>query len=502
MLGIAGAYALSTGGHTYSPDEEAIFQSTRSLVRAQSTIDVTDDNAAVTSHHRLDDGRIVTVVPLAQPVVAIPGFVAGKAASLLAPASQRDAVVRLFTLFTNSLVTAGAAVVVMLLAERLGAARRHAVVLALAYAFGTMAWSQAKTLFSEPLTALLLAGATLTVMRVRDTELDDVATKAAVVAGLLAGGAAFSRPAAVLFMVPLAAYVAITAQRDRGRRRARQATLAFVAGCAVVLALFAAGNWWRFGSPFDLGYQEVPLDFPILEALQGFLFSPGKSVFLYAPIALVGVVAVPKAFRRYPAEITLLLTLVVLNLLFFSRFRFWHGDNAWGPRYLQLVLPLLVVLAAPVMAHRAWRRAAGAATLLGVAVPGLLGAALYFNQYFAYVDVDRGVGHDLVRYEPRYREVMHWEPEWSPLVGHTHLLDDAVTTTAHRLTGDRAGAPPFPTTTWERYAWYYARPVQIDAWWAWLPVVGLPKFLLVLVPLFAALSVIAVSRRRDLLGDQ
>lgn len=488
---------MSTGGHTYSPDEEAIFQSTRSLLRGERTIDVTEDNAPVTSHHRLDDGRIVTAVPLAQPIVAVPGFLAGKAVSMLAPASQRDGVVRLFTLFTNSLVTAGVAVMVLLLAQRLGAARHHAALLALAYALGTMAWAQAKTLFSEPLTALLVAAAALAAMRVPEADEEASATRRAAVAGLLAGGALFSRPPAALFLLPLGVYLVVSARRRRTVGPVRVVG-AFAVGVAPMLALFALGNWWRYGSPFDPGYQDVPLDFPVLEALQGFLFSPGKSIFLYAPIVFVGVLAIPRAVRRYPAEVALLLSMVLLNLLFFSRFRFWHGDNAWGPRYLQLVLPLLVVLVAPVLERRPWRRAAAGATAVGIAVPGLLGAAIYFNQYFAYVDVDREVGHDMVRYEPRYREVMHWEPQWSPLVGHAHLLDDAASTTADRLTGDRADAPPFPATTWERYGWYYARPVQLDAWWAWLPVVGLPAFLLVLVPVFAALPVVALVRGRRL----
>ena len=48
-------------------------------------------------------------------------------------------------------------------------------------------------------------------------------------------------------------------------------------------------------------------------------------------------------------EMLLLGSLVVVNTLFFARVQFWSGDWAWGPRYLQIVVPCLAAMAAPLM---------------------------------------------------------------------------------------------------------------------------------------------------------
>ena len=55
--------------------------------------------------------------------------------------------------------------------------------------------------------------------------------------------------------------------------------------------------------------------------------------------------------------------------------QFWSGDWAWGPRYLQIVVPCLAAMAAPLMNARGWRRALVAVSVLGfffAAVPAVL----------------------------------------------------------------------------------------------------------------------------------
>ena len=70
-------------------------------------------------------------------------------------------------------------------------------------------------------------------------------------------------------------------------------------------------------------------------------------------------------------EMGLLASLVIVNTLFFARVQFWSGDWAWGPRYMQIVVPCLAAMAAPLMDSPGWRRA-----LIAVSVLGLLFAAL------------------------------------------------------------------------------------------------------------------------------
>ncbi|HTD50068.1 MAG TPA: hypothetical protein VK771_05680, partial [Acidimicrobiia bacterium] len=104
-------------------------------------------------------------------------------------------------------------------------------------------------------------------------------------------------------------------------------------------------------------------------------FSSGKSLFLYAPIAVVVVFGFVRSVKRAPMEIALLAGLVAVNTLFFARVQFWSGDWAWGPRYMQIVLPCLAVMAAPLTGGRGWRRALVVVSALGfvfAAVPAVL----------------------------------------------------------------------------------------------------------------------------------
>jgi hypothetical protein len=60
--------------------------------------------------------------------------------------------------------------------------------------------------------------------------------------------------------------------------------------------------------------------------------------------------------------------LVLVTVLFYSNVLYWHGDPSWGPRYLYVVVPYLVLPLGEILA--AWRRthtALRAATVLLIA---------------------------------------------------------------------------------------------------------------------------------------
>jgi hypothetical protein len=51
---LACVYALSTGGHTYSPDEEGIQLTTRAMAHGTFRIAVDDSNNLVTNYREVD----------------------------------------------------------------------------------------------------------------------------------------------------------------------------------------------------------------------------------------------------------------------------------------------------------------------------------------------------------------------------------------------------------------------------------------------------------------
>jgi hypothetical protein len=77
--------------------------------------------------------------------------------------------------------------------------------------------------------------------------------------------------------------------------------------------------------------------------LAGLLISPAKSIFLYSPtccLAVIGLLRLMKSDARRLAPIPACL---VLHLALISTLRFWHGEWAWGPRYLVATLPLVSI---------------------------------------------------------------------------------------------------------------------------------------------------------------
>jgi hypothetical protein len=483
FLALVGVFALSTGGHTYSSDEEGMLRQTRALSAGRYWFEVTPDNDRITPHRSGREGRITGVSGMGQSIVGLPFYAAGQAVSHLVGDEHRHLVVRLFVMFTNSAVTAAIAVVVFLLTTQLGASRRSSVALALVYALGTMAWAHAKTFFSEPLAALLVAVAVLLAFRSAEQGRPSLAAWS----GLASGGALMARASTGLFPPLIAAYLLGAVMRRFGLRRGVTSVAAYGAGAIPTLVLLGALNWWRYGSMLDPGYEKIPLDFPLRSGLGGLFLSPGKSIFLYAPVLLIAVLALPVAIRRRPPEVLLLLAAGLANAVFFARFQYWHGDHAWGPRYLQIVLPLMVVLCAPVLVRAPWRRAAGVAGVVGVVVAGLPGVVLYYNTYLA--TVFDTVGDGPLHGEASYAYHAHYVPRWSPIVGHLARVDDAVTTAVARIDGSDPTIRPYPTTTYDRYFWFVA-PDQLDTWWVWLPALGVSRWFWLLAAVFVGASAV------------
>lgn len=101
-------------------------------------------------------------------------------------------------------------------------------------------------------------------------------------------------------------------------------------------------NFYRFGNPFNFGYDATSFDLvgkmPLFEGIWGLLFSPGKSIFLYTPLLIGSLLLAAKNYKK-PISITFFLS-IGLFVLFYARYVFWHGDLSYGPRYL---LPIVVV---------------------------------------------------------------------------------------------------------------------------------------------------------------
>jgi hypothetical protein len=246
------------------------------------------------------------------------------------------------------------------------------------------------------------------------------------------------------------------------------------------LALVLWFNQVRFGSPFTFFQATVLGNLDQLaspwfsrahfEGMAGLLVSPGKGLLWYAPPLLGVAAAVPQLWRRHRASVAALGVQLVVSLLVFGAFRYWHGDWAWGPRY---VAPLCVAAAPLGWRVVEWAQAAGSGPRLAAAAAGLLAIALQalpvvgrpVPTHFALVLMPLEAAHRLVTSPitrppvPEDNALLYFEPATSPLVslaqGSARRLADPRSASSLWLALARAALAPLLAAlatwaTWQR----------------------------------------------------
>ena len=204
----------------------------------------------------------------------------------------------------------------------------------------------------------------------------------------------------------------------------------------VSLAIVGTYNLVRFGSLSETGYGEAAQSFttPIYVGLYGLLLSPGKSVFLYAPILLAATVGWPALRRVYPGLAWTIAAMVTLYVLFYARYDWWYGGGPWAPRFLTVILPLAGLPLAALLAgsaHHLARPPTGlpaggtrpprlALDLAPVAVAALAVisvAVQLLGILVPYLPYDATMEQDPIKFD-----LMLWHPTYSPLVAATRDL--------------------------------------------------------------------------------
>jgi hypothetical protein len=122
--------------------------------------------------------------------------------------------------------------------------------------------------------------------------------------------------------------------------------LLFLASNAVGAALCLMYHKFRFGSIFTNSKLAIAarahvkiFGNPVAGGLT-ILASPGKSIFLYSPVLVIGLWGFSGLRRRYPHLATAIAASSILLVSFISCISFAGGDWCWGPRYLVPLLPL------------------------------------------------------------------------------------------------------------------------------------------------------------------
>jgi len=175
----------------------------------------------------------------------------------------------------------------------------------------------------------------------------------------------------------------------------------------------------RWGRPFQTGAKpDHTLGFPPWLGLPDLLVSPGKGLLWYTPAVLLLILAARPFWRRFPRPSVLFALICGVYLFFYANVNYWHGDPAWGPRYLYAILPYLLLPLGEVFTR--WR--GYRFPLRGVLV-GVL--ALSFLVQFSAVTVSYwrqwhyiyGYHYDQVE-DHGWGSNLHywWKPEQSPIL--------------------------------------------------------------------------------------
>ncbi len=233
--------------------------------------------------------------------------------------------------------------------------------IAAVYALGSGTWAtSSQALWQHGPAELALAGLSLCV-------LSDATRRTAVGAGLFAALAVLARPTMVIFALLAVVFM----WRERRRHFVPFCALP-AAGAAALIAynLIAMGRGLGGYSNAFNGFR-----WPNLVRPAGLLVSPSRGLLVYTPAAAL---SVPQMLRwRRPPHPWLPYAAagVLAYILLYTCFGGWWGGYTYGPRFLIDVLPALALLAAPTV-DRLWRRAAGRALVVFLAVWGILVQAI------------------------------------------------------------------------------------------------------------------------------
>ena len=374
-------YALTSSGNVFRvADEFEVYFQTENLVdngdlSVPQTLQIRQGEQPIFFGKVGIDGKPYAPYGPLAAMLAVPHHLAGRAlASMLGierlPRQQGLAWVIFVGGITMLSTATGAALAVAgfhRAALLLGTPQRAAIALSLLLGGATVLWPYGTSFYSEGWQAATIIWAAVFVIEGRIT----IAAMLLAITGLI-------KATSLIFLPAFLVWALAETSRSRERRIRNAVILAAGIGAAVMVHL--GWNLYRFGSPFEVGYdwtETIPLlpprAFLIADIPRGLLVltaTPGKSLFLWAPMLVLSVLGAAAWWRRDRALTLGVVAAVATGLVMFAAYLWPEGGYAHGPRHLVPVVPLFALLAAGPDASR-WSRAA----LIACAVAGFAIAA-------------------------------------------------------------------------------------------------------------------------------
>ncbi len=255
----------------------------------------------------------------------------------------------------NPLAMALLTVVFFLFSNRLSNSRKRALVLTLLLGCCTIIWPYSSSYWTQPVTTVCLFSVLYCLYRFKEESL----YRYVVFAGLLAGYSMLTRFETVVFVPFFLIYAVWASYPDRSR--ILRATGLFLAAFGVFVLLIMLWNYYRFGGVLDTGaghqqYFWSTFRGNLAESIPANLIGLNRSIFLYSPPLILGLLAFPALYRSQKTLALVTTLIIVTGFLLYSKIVMWHAFCSWGPRFLVILTPFLLLPASLLRFDARWKR--------------------------------------------------------------------------------------------------------------------------------------------------
>ncbi len=321
-----------------------------------------------------------------------------------------------FASLTNATIGGAIVATVFLIAVELGGSPAAALFTAAATGLATPLWHYSRTFFAEPLASWGLMVFLLGALRARRSS----SARAWLASGAGLGLSVLAKPVHAVLLPAALLYLAPWRSEWRRPRR-RTDSFAFGIGLLVPIATALAYNELRFGSLLETGYgaEAARWTTPWAEGLRGLLLSPGRGFLFHHPLWILAALGFPAFARRAPRE-AVFVALTFATLLFtYATWHQWEGGWCWGPRFLSVAIPPLMLPVAVLFdeppRRRALRCVVGAVVVAGVIVAAN-GIVVHYVDYLNWLKHDFDVHRASFPGVRNYYERMCWSWDAAPLL--------------------------------------------------------------------------------------
>ena len=399
FLFLTGFFLLTSGGHLYVKDGCTMFFMSDSIIN-HGWFDV-PDNVNTWGGKIGRDGLYYMPFGILQPLLSIPFIFLGRSLQSFSGAYYTASMA---VTWLNAILTALIACVMSLFLKELDVSKAWSILIGAATVLSTPFWVYSQTFFSEPLATLFILSSA------RDIYLYGTSGNYGrlIRSGSAAGLMLLIRPLAGAALPVLFLYLILVESRRSqrtGKAPSLRSIFLFVAMVSVGIMLMLLYNVIRFDSIFETGYDKLPSgtlrSFTLNPAfgLVVLLFSPGKSLFIFAPLSLMALTGLFIGIknRQWRPEILLSFLMMGIFLTVLCRWARVEGGVTWGPRLILPAIPVFFLGLLPFFRSKPSRFVKTSFCLLfflGIAIQ-FLGTAVNFSTFIsrdfnAYFDQNNG----------------------------------------------------------------------------------------------------------------